>query len=168
VRPGDVERAGGVEIRILHPPAPDWERQRVRNDDSVVIELRYHDVSILLPGDIGAEVERALIPQLRLGSVVILKAAHHGSATSSSEAFIEATDPRAVIFSAGRNNRFGHPAPVVVQRFVRRGVEMFNTAHDGAVFVETDGNTVEVRGWRTGRTMTAHAEHDDSTTRRHD
>jgi competence protein ComEC len=168
VRPGDVELAGGVEIRILHPPAPDWERQRVRNDDSVVIELRYRDVSILLPGDIGAGIERALIPALDLRPVVILKAAHHGSATSSSEPFIEATNPRAVIFSAGRNNRFGHPAPVVVERFARRGVEMFNTAHDGAVFVETDGKTVEVRGWRTRKAMTAHAAHDDSTTRRHD
>jgi len=83
---------------------------------------------------------------------VILKAPHHGSATSSSEAFIDALRPRAVIFSAGANNRFGHPAPVVVERFGRRGVEMFNTATDGAVFVETDGTKVEVRGW-TGKKM---------------
>ncbi|MEX1130016.1 MAG: DNA internalization-related competence protein ComEC/Rec2 [Vicinamibacterales bacterium] len=156
VRPGDVELAGGVEIRILHPPAPDWERQRVRNDDSVVIELRYRDVSILLPGDIGAGIERALIPALDLRPVVILKAAHHGSATSSSEAFIEATNPRAVVFSAGRNNRFGHPAPSVVERFARRGVEMFHTAHDGAVFVETDGKSATVTGWHTGRRLFLH------------
>lgn len=158
LRPGDVERAGGVEIRVLHPPAPEWERQRVRNDDSVVLELRYHDVSILLPGDIGAEVERALIPDRQLAPLVILKAAHHGSATSSSEAFIERTSPRAVIFSAGRNNRFGHPAPVVVERFERRGVAMFNTAHDGAVFVETDGKSATVTGWSTGRRLVLHKE----------
>ena len=42
--PGDFERAGGVEIRVVHPPAPDWERQRVRNDDSVVIETPYGEV----------------------------------------------------------------------------------------------------------------------------
>ncbi|MBA2258928.1 MAG: DNA internalization-related competence protein ComEC/Rec2 [Acidobacteria bacterium] len=147
VRPGDIERAGPVEIRVLHPPAPDWERQRVRNDDSVVMEVRYRDVSILLPGDIGREVEQALIPGLQLAPLVILKAAHHGSATSSSEEFLEATRPAAVIFSAGKNNRFGHPARQVVERFRRRGVEMFNTAHDGAVFIETDGKQVEVRGW---------------------
>ena len=168
LRPSDVERAGGVEIRVLHPPAPDWERQRVRNDDSVVLELRYGQVSILLPGDIGADIERALVPQLALAPLVVLKAAHHGSATSSSEPFIGATTPRVVLFSAGRNNRFNHPAPVVVERFAKRGVAMFNTAHDGAVFVETDGKSVEVRGWRTRKTMAAHAGHDDSTTRRHD
>ena len=160
--PGDVERAGGVEIRVVHPPTPDWERQRVRNDDSVVIELRYGDVSILLPGDVGSDVECDLIPRLALAPLVVLKAAHHGSATSSSEPFIAAVEPAAVIFSAGRNNRFGHPAPVVVERFTRRGVAMFNTAHDGAVFVETDGKTVEVYGWKTGRTTLARARRDNT------
>lgn len=151
VRPGDVERAAGVEVRVHHPPEPDWERQRVRNDDSVVLELRYRDVSILLPGDIGREGERAVLPRLSLPPLVVLKAAHHGSATSSSDAFLDATRPGAVIFSAGRNNPFGHPAPAVVERFIRRGVKMFNTAEDGAVFVDTDGRTVDVWGWRTGR-----------------
>ncbi|MBA3297051.1 MAG: DNA internalization-related competence protein ComEC/Rec2 [Acidobacteria bacterium] len=173
VRPGDVERAGGVDIRVLHPPPPDWERQRVRNDDSVVLEIRYRDVSIVLPGDIGRDVERLLATSLLLAPVVVLKAAHHGSATSTSEEFLDATQPGAVIFSTGRSNRFKHPAQVVVDRLARRGVEMFNTAHDGAVFVETDGSTVEVRGW-TGRKKTfgrvtgAPASHGDTTTRRHD
>jgi competence protein ComEC len=151
VRPGDVDRAGDVEIRVLHPPEPEWERQRVRNDDSVVLELRYDDVSIVLPGDIGRDVEHALVPSLRLAPTVILKAPHHGSATSSSDAFLDAVRPSAVIFSAGRNNRFGHPAKPVVERYAARGVEMFNTATDGAVFVETNGREVRVWGWGSGR-----------------
>lgn len=152
VRPGDVDRAGDVEVRVLHPPEPEWERQRVRNDDSVVLELRFGDVSILLPGDIGRDVERTLVPSLHLGRTVILKAPHHGSATSSSDPFLDALKSRAVIFSAGKHNRFGHPAKVVVDRYRSRGVEMFNTATDGAVFVETDGRRVRVRGWASGRT----------------
>ena len=156
VRPGMVERSGAVSFHVLHPPEPDWERQRVRNDDSVVVEVRYGDVSIVLPGDIGAATERALLPLLDLGRVVILKAAHHGSATSSSDPFIDAVQPAAVIFSAGRNNRFSHPAPVVVERFLRRGIEMFNTAADGAVFVETDGKEVEVWGWSSKRRLRVH------------
>jgi competence protein ComEC len=153
VRPGGIDRWGGVQLRVLHPPEPDWERQRVRNDDSVVLEVRYGDVSILLPGDIGAEVERSLIPYLSPGRLTVLKAAHHGSATSSSEAFIEALRPAAVIFSAGKNNRFGHPAPIVVDRFERRRIPMFNTATDGAVFVETDGRVVKVWGWGSRREL---------------
>ena len=163
-------RRAGARFECCIRLRPDWERQRVRNDDSVVLEVRYRDVSILLPGDIGREVEEALIPGAAARPLVILKAAHHGSATSSSEEFIEATRPAAVIFSAGKNNRFGHPARSVVERFKRAGVEMFNTAHDGAVFVETDGKRVEVRGWRAEESTSyerAAVKHDDSKTRRH-
>ena len=49
-----------VEIDVRHPPPADWERQRVRNDDSIVLELRWRDVSVLLTGDIGRSVERDL------------------------------------------------------------------------------------------------------------
>ena len=149
LRPSDTETLGGVEIVVHHPPRPDWERQRVRNDDSVVLELRYGEVSVLLPGDIGKEIEASLAAGWQGAPLTILKAAHHGSATSSAETFIEAIAPRAVIFSAGRNNVFRHPAAVVVERFARRGIPMFNTAHDGAVFVETDGRFVDVYGWKT-------------------
>ena len=153
LRPSDAETLGGVEIKVHHPPQPEWERQRVRNDDSVVLEFRYQDVSILLPGDIGREVEAALIPSLQLAPLTVLKAAHHGSATSSSEPFIDAIAPGAVIFSTGKNNPFGHPAKVVVERLSDRGIAMFNTAHDGAVFVESDGKSIDVHGWKTGRRL---------------
>jgi competence protein ComEC len=153
VRAGDAERHGAVRLRVLHPPEPDWERQRVRNDDAIVLELRHGGVSILLPGDIGREGEAAVIPQLDPAPIVILKAGHHGSATSSTDAFLDAVRPRAVIFSAGRNNRFGHPAPVVVDRVARRGVPTFSTADDGAVFVESDGQSVRLRGWHSGRQL---------------
>jgi competence protein ComEC len=147
VRAGDIERVGDVELRVLHPPAPDWERQRVRNDDSVVLEIRIGTVSVVLPGDIGKEGERAILPRLEQGRLVILKAPHHGSATSSSQELLDRFRPRAVIFSCGRNNRFGHPHPAVVERYRAMGSAIFSTAIDGAVFVETDGRRVDIRGW---------------------
>jgi competence protein ComEC len=147
VQAGDVERWGPVEIRVLHPPVPDWERQRVRNEDSIVLEVRLGLVSVVLPGDIGPEAERLVVPRLERGRIVILKAPHHGSAGSSTPAFVDALDPAAVIFSAGRNNRFGHPHPAIVARYEAAGAEIFRTDRDGAVFVETDGATVEVWGW---------------------
>ena len=60
--------------------SPDWQRQKVRNNDSLVIELRYGQVSMLLTGDTGEEVERALMPTLDLLPIVVLKSPHHGSA----------------------------------------------------------------------------------------
>jgi competence protein ComEC len=147
VQAGDVDRVAGVDIRVWHPPIPDWERQRVRNDDSIVLEFRYGEVSIVLPGDIGREPEEALAPRLELAPLVVLKVPHHGSAGSSSAAFVRAIRPAAVVVNAGRHNRFGHPAPVVLGRYRAAGAEIFRTDEDGAVIVETDGRAVVVRTW---------------------
>ena len=148
---GDRAVFGAVEIRALHPPPPDWERQRVRNDDSVVLAIRYGDVSIVLPGDVGREGELQSVRYFMPSPFVVLKAPHHGSATSSTTEFLSVVRPRVVIFSAGRDNRFNHPAPIVVSRYRALNTTMFSTAEDGEVIVETDGKSVFIRSWR-GRT----------------
>ncbi len=147
VQAGDREVDGPVEIRVLHPPPPDWERPRVRNEDSIVLEIRMGDVSIVLPGDIGPEGERALAPHLAPNRIVVVKAPHHGSASSSTEAFIRATHPSAVVFSAGRGNRFGHPAPAVVERYRLAGAQMLRTAEQGAIILDTDGRSLTFTPW---------------------
>jgi competence protein ComEC len=154
VQPGDRETSGGVEIRVLHPPPPEWERQRVRNEDSVVIELRLGSVSIVLPGDIGREAEQLLVPQLSTAAITIVKAPHHGSGTSSTEPFVAALHPSAVIFSAGRNNRFGHPVPVVVARYRDAHSVVFRTDDDGAIVLDTDGSVVRITTWGSKRSVT--------------
>lgn len=152
LRRGDILEAGGVTIEVCHPPEPEWERQRVRNDDSVVLRIRYGDVELLLTGDAGPEFEQGWAESD--GSPIrILKAAHHGSRTSSSSAFVEAYSPHAVLVSVGRGNPFGHPAPVVLARFRDAGAEVFRTDTDGAITVETDGVQARVRT-ALGRTWT--------------
>ena len=141
LRAGDSFTFGRAALRVLHPPAPDWERQKVRNDDSLVLELRYGRVSILLPGDIGAEVERSLAPHLRPSDLSVLKVPHHGSATSSSAALLAAVRPTVAILSAGRGGWLGRG---VLERYCAAGAAVFRTDRDGAVTVETDGTRVEV------------------------
>ncbi|MFL6280356.1 MAG: DNA internalization-related competence protein ComEC/Rec2 [Vicinamibacterales bacterium] len=153
VQAADRERLGGAEIRVLHPAIPDWERQRVRNEDSIVIELRFGAVSILLPGDIGREAEQRLTPHLEPAPLTIVKAPHHGSATSSTQPFLDALHPSAVVFSAGRGNRFGHPVPAVVARYRELNAVIFRTDEDGAIVLDTDGRTVEMWTW-SGRRVT--------------
>jgi competence protein ComEC len=133
---------GDVRIRVLNPPAPDWERRRVRNDDSVVMEVVYRDVALLLTGDIGAEVERALIPQLTPARVRILKVAHHGSRTSTSQQLLDAWPPSIALISAGRGNRFGHPTPEVLRRLEQSGAMVLRTDRDGEITIETDGYAI--------------------------
>jgi competence protein ComEC len=153
VQSGDREIFDSVEVRVLHPPLPDWERQRVRNEDSVVLELRIGRVSIVLAGDIGKEGEQAILPLLQPGRLTALKAGHHGSATSSTPQLLARMRPAVAIVSAGRDNRFGHPHRTVIERFEALGTAIFRTDQDGAVFVETDGVHVAVRGWRSGRSV---------------
>jgi competence protein ComEC len=147
LRAGRALAAGATSIQVLHPPEPDWERRRVRNDDSVVLDVRLANVEIVLPGDISRNVERTIAGGLGSGRLVIVKAPHHGSAGSSSPEFIAATRPAAVIFSSGRRNPFGHPAPAVVERYRSAGARIFRTDQDGAVVVDTDGSTVVLWTW---------------------
>ena len=135
---GDVRAIGDVRIDVLHPPRPDWERPRVRNDDSLVLELRYGDVSIVLPGDIEAAVERTIVAAAA-PSWRVVKAPHHGSRTSSSAAFVEGLRPTVAIVSAGRDHAFGHPHPEVVARYEAAGAVVLATGEEGAVAVCTDG-----------------------------
>jgi len=141
---GDQRRIDDVEISVRHPDVPDWERQRVRNDDSMVLDLRWRDVSVLLTGDIGGAVERALLPAIPPARLRIVKIAHHGSLTSSSPDFVRALSPTVAVVSAGRANHFGHPVPEVLDRYRQAGAEVFRTDRDGAVMVETDGRSIEV------------------------
>jgi competence protein ComEC len=145
---GDRLNLGGVELRVHHPPLPDWERQQVRNDDSLVIELRYGQVSMLLTGDIGRDVERALIPTLDLLPIVVLKSPHHGSGTSSSDELISAIKPRVVVISCGRANPYGHPLPSVLARYRSVGAEVYRTDRDGQIDVTTDGQELTVAAYR--------------------
>ena len=139
---GDIEHVGGVRVRVLHPPAPDWERPRVRNDDSLVLELRYGDVSIVLPGDIEAGVEAAVAAFLEPALRRVVKAPHHGSRTSSSAAFVAALRPAMAVVSAGRDHAFGHPHPEVVARYEAAGAVVSATGDEGAVAICTDGRSL--------------------------
>src|SRR6185437_1103461 len=145
VRAGDRARVDDVEMSVLHPPPPDWERQKVRNDDSIVLELRWRDVSVVLTGDIGKAVERTLLGALRPAPLRILKVPHHGSLTSSTPEFIAALHPAIAVVSAGRNNRFGHPAPEVLDRYRSAGVQIFRTDENGEIDISTDGIAIDSR-----------------------
>ena len=146
LRAGGAMTHGGVRLRVLHPPEPDWARPRVRNDDSVVLEAVYGDVAILLAGDITAQVERAIAPQLTPARVRVLKVAHHGSRTSTSRDLVEAWRPHLALISAGRGNTFGHPAREVVERLEQAGARVLRTDRDGQITLETDGRSAT---WRT-------------------
>jgi competence protein ComEC len=149
---GHAMEVGSVAVDVLGPPAPDWERRDNRNDDSVVIRLRYGDVAVLLTGDVERAAE-AVLPLDRVGTLRFVSAPHHGSRTSSTPAFIHRWLPLVAFVSAGRGNSFGHPSSDVLARYSDRGVDVVRTDLDGAITLDTDGRTVTMstisgRRWR--------------------
>jgi competence protein ComEC len=109
-----------------------------------VLDVRWRDVAVLLTGDIGREVERTLGEGTPPAPLRVLKVPHHGSLTSSSPEFLQAIQPRIAVFSAGRANHFGHPAPQVLQRYRDIGAAIFRTDQDGAITLDTDGHSIDV------------------------
>lgn len=134
-----------TEILCLSPTGQG--RLTDRNDGSLVLLFRYEDFSMLLTGDAGTEAERTMEEAGVLCPVTVLKAAHHGSASSTGQEFLEAVRPQYVIFSYGEGNFYGHPAGEVTDRCEAMGAVRFDTARSGAILVKTDGRRLEISGW---------------------
>lgn len=135
----------GVRIEVFNPAAAIDPPVRVSNDDSVMMQLTYKTVSLSLTGDIERKVESELMKVCGRLRSQVLKVPHHGSRTSSSEAFLNCVQPSVAIISVGAGNAFGHPSPSVVERYNARGVRLYQTSEHGAVTVTTDGFTVSTR-----------------------
>jgi competence protein ComEC len=127
-----------------------WADGQSSNDRSCVLMVEAQGERMLLAGDMEAGAERAWLTDTAAPGIDWLQAPHHGSRTSSSEAFIRATAPRGVLISRGRNNSFGHPHMQVVERYRRHGVVVYDTAVDGALRVVLGGQG-EVEGVRRQR-----------------
>lgn len=135
-RRGDEWRWGQVRFQWLHPGDQEDSTRRVSsNARSCVLRIRSPAGVALLAGDIESAQERALLDSqgeegLRAD---VLLVPHHGSATSSSPAFLRAVSPTWAVFQVGYRNRFKHPAPRVLQRYEQAGIGVLRTDHDGAV-----------------------------------
>ena len=113
----------GVRIDLLWPQGTEITET---NAASIVLLITYGSTEILLTGDAPAEVEEFLIAQFpeKLSDIDLLKAGHHGSKTSTASAFLNHTKPNAIIYSAGKDNHYGHPHSIVLSR-----VKTYAAAH---------------------------------------
>lgn len=144
----------GVDFELLHPDAQDAPAARKPNATSCVLRVRGVQGSALLAGDIERAQELALVQ--RHGDALrsdVLLVPHHGSRTSSSDAFIAAVAPRVAVVQAAYRSRFGHPAPDVVARYTARGAALVRSDTCGAWHWRADGSmqcqrTLDARYWR--------------------
>jgi competence protein ComEC len=134
----------GVWLEVLNPPG--LLNPQNSNQNSVAFRLVYGDFSILLTGDTEMLAEQAMLQSGRPLQSVVLKAAHHGSNTSSTTAFLTAVYPQVVVISAGQDNRFGHPHPEMLQRAAEVGAVILRTDQLGTIEVITDGQVMWWQG----------------------
>ncbi|HEX4004099.1 MAG TPA: DNA internalization-related competence protein ComEC/Rec2 [Candidatus Acidoferrales bacterium] len=142
---GDEFDWHGAEGDVLWPPA-DAPVEKSANNDSLVLRLSDGRDHFLLTGDIEKQAEQELVARQSEAPLTadFLKVPHHGSKTSSTEAFLDAVAPRFAVASVGESNAFGHPAAEIVERYERDGAHLFRTDRDGAITAVTDGQNLSV------------------------
>jgi competence protein ComEC len=141
---GDELQIGNVSIRVLWPPPSDDPNSRSANNDSIVLRMRFGERSMLFAADIESPAEDALLRSNPDLAVDVVKVPHHGSKTSSTEAFISATKPRFAVVSVGQTSIFGHPNPQVVERWKANGAEVLTTGRSGTITLSTNGHDLNL------------------------
>jgi competence protein ComEC len=145
VHPGDSVRIDGVTLSFLAPDSVWTVGLRDPNLASTVTLVRYGVVRFLLVGDAEKGEEDWLLAQ-HPGELHadVLKVGHHGSSTSSSDAFLAAVRPRLAVISVGALNKYGHPSGDVIRALRHVGAEVLRTDEAGTIVVRTDGVHIEV------------------------
>lgn len=129
-----------VVLEILHP-FEDWQGKELKdsNHSSIVLRLAFEESSFLFTGDIYNFQEREMILREANIDSDILKVAHHGSKTSSSEEFIEKVSPEIAIIQVGKDNSYGHPRQETLETLNKYGIKIFRTDQDGDIKIISDG-----------------------------
>ena len=120
------------------------------NNYSIVIRLVYGDTSVLLTGDAEAESEAELVASWPNLKSDVLCVGHHGSPSSSGDAFLDRVQPSYAIISCGKDNSYGHPAACVLQRLKERNITVYRTDESGIITLQSDGNTLSFSAEKSG------------------
>ena len=133
--------------KILNPIDTNFTdfSQSSLNNNSIVLKLQFGQISFLFASDIETQAEYAMLNSGIDIQAEILKVPHHGSSTSSSEAFLNAVNPAFAVISSSERSRFNFPSEVVLNRYKRRGIKLLQTSKSGAITIRTDGRRVWVK-----------------------
>ncbi len=130
-------------LEVLHPTDPLLTDTRsVTNANSEILRLRYKNAVFLFTGDCEEAAEASLLASGVSVRADVLKVGHHGSRFSSSAAFLRAVHPSIAVISSGRENNFGHPAPVVLEKLKAVDATIYRTDRQGAIVIETNGEWI--------------------------
>lgn len=137
---------GGAVLEIIHPSSPSEDHL---NNASIVARVAFGQISFLFTGDAEKEAEGEILNRGYNPESTILKVGHHGSSTSTTQAFLRAVNPEAAVIMCGEDNQYGHPHEETVDRLTAAGVDIYRTDLHGTIVISTDGQSYSVE--RAGR-----------------
>ncbi len=131
---------GDVSLEVLWPPLESTASTAANpNNLSLVSELRFKDFEVFLPGDQEQNEAARMLENVKIGSVEVLKVAHHGSKNGLNEQLLEVLKPQLAVISAGANNKYGHPHQQTLDRLRDGGIKVLRTDVDGTIEIVSDG-----------------------------
>lgn len=133
---------GEVTLDVLSPIEP---LSGDMNGDSIVVKIIFGKVSLLLTGDLNINGEKRLIEAGCNLKSDVLKVGHHGAEDSNSEEFMDKVRPKIAVLSVGKNNRYGFPSNVVIERFKIKEIPLYRTDIDGTIIIQTDGDIISTK-----------------------
>lgn len=128
-----------LKLELLAPVLDEYSDL---NNYSVVTKLTYGDTSFLFTGDAEAEAEEAILQAGYDPSATVLKCGHHGSSTSTSDAFLKAVSPSFAVISCGQDNDYGHPHAETLEKLQNRQVTVYRTDQQGTILAQSDGSSI--------------------------
>lgn len=141
---GCITAGEGLGVGVL---APDTDLQNKKidnlNNSSIVLLLTFGETSMLLTGDAAFEEEPEILSNFA-EPIDVLKIAHHGSVTSTSQSFLDIVKPQYAVLSVGADNDYGHPAVATLERLLIRGIKIFRTDLDGDILITSTGGEPKV------------------------
>ena len=142
--PGDSYDLGNASFTILSP-VKDYGNDL--NNWSVGIRLTYGDNSFVMCGDAENQAEEDIVNSGAVLKADVLKAGHHGSSTSTSDAFLKKVSPSWVVIQCGKGNSYGHPHKETMEKLKKAGCQVLRTDEEGTITAFSDGKTIT---WSTG------------------
>ena len=143
LKKGDSLKIGNDLYFDILWPIEEQIQENVLNNNAMIMKMRFKDFSMLFTGDIEEIAENKILSTYGkkanfILNADVLKVAHHGSKTSTTQAFLEKVNPKICLIGVGKNNMFGHPANEVIERL--KGRKVYRTDGNGEIILETNGN----------------------------
>ncbi len=142
---------GEAMVSVLHPrrgfDAHDRQAYAAENSRSLVLQVRSEGKDLLFTGDIGIEAEWDIIRTMPGMKADLIKVPHHGSKSSSSDAFVSQIRPDVAIVTVGRGNPYHHPSDEVLARYEKIGARICRTDMDGAVTIGMNTGKFAIQRW---------------------